>query len=105
MKTTDLIIRRSTDADRAALRRLATLDSGEYHGEPMLVAVQAGELVAAVPIGYEGRPFADPFVRTAGVVELLLLRAAQLRAESASPTVRSIVRRTSHALAAAIATR
>ncbi len=101
---TTLTIRRSTDADRRALHRLALLDSGYYDGQPMLMAEQDGELVAAVPAEQGGRAFADPFVPTAPVVDVLSMRAAQLRSEAASAP-RSIVRRTSHALAAAIATR
>ena len=46
---------------------------------PVLVAEQAGILVAAVPLR-GGRSIADPFTPSADIVRLLELRRTQLRA-------------------------
>jgi hypothetical protein len=73
-----LRIRQADPVDEAAVRRLAQLDSAEApHGE-LLVAESGDELVAALPVD-GGRPVADPFRRTTEAVELLRLRARQLR--------------------------
>jgi hypothetical protein len=70
-------VRRSSDADRVALRRLAALDSKDEPQGPVILAEVDGELVAAVPFD-GGAPIADPFRPTADVVSLLELRAAQV---------------------------
>ena len=71
-------IRPARQADEDAIERLAQLDTAERpHGE-LLLAERDGEVVAALPLD-GGRPVADPFRRTAGAVELLALRARQLR--------------------------
>jgi hypothetical protein len=73
-----LKIRNADPVDEAAIARLAQLDSAEApHGE-LLVAESGDEVVAALPVD-GGRPVADPFRRTAEAVELLRLRARQLR--------------------------
>jgi hypothetical protein len=84
----DFIIREAQPVDDAALRRLAALDGiAAYPEEPgrgrvprgrLLVAEADGRLVAAVPLS-GGPAIADPFRKTAGLVSLLGLRAAQLR--------------------------
>jgi hypothetical protein len=73
-------IRRLTDSegDRAALRRLAELDSGTELGGQVLVAEIEGSILAAIAVA-EGDVLADPFSRTAELRSLLELRAAQLR--------------------------
>ena len=72
-------IRRSSGADRAALQRLAQLDSRRLADGELLVAEVDGELRAALPLG-GGGAIADPFRPTAALVSLLAMRAAQLRA-------------------------
>ena len=72
-------IRLATSDDHPALVRLAALDSGEVPFRPALVAELDGELVAALSLR-GGRPLADPFRRSAEIVELLELRARQLAA-------------------------
>src|SRR5262249_36299925 len=57
-------IRRSHVSDRAALRRLAQLDSQRLADGELLVAEVDGELRAAVPLA-GGGPIADPFRPTA----------------------------------------
>jgi hypothetical protein len=71
-----ITIRRSNGSDLIALRRLAALDDRRApHGDAMLGFVD-GELRAAVTL--DGRKaLADPFVRTAELVELLRAWIAQ----------------------------
>ena len=83
MSTTDtqLTIRTLDRDDEEALRRLAGRDSATSPSLPALGAELDGELVAALSLSDpSGRPLADPFVATAGAVELLRMRAAQLHA-------------------------
>ena len=76
--TDEVTIRRSTPADRAAVLRLAALDSKRHDGGALVLAERGGELLAAVPLA-GGPALADPFRPTAEIVALLELRAAQLR--------------------------
>ena len=66
------------DDDRA-LRRLAALDCALPPALPALVAEVDGELRAALSL-VNGHVVADPFHRTAELVDLLLARARQLAA-------------------------
>jgi hypothetical protein len=66
--------------DREAIVRLAQLDSRREPTGTLLVAESDAGIVAAVPLG-GGDAVADPFVRTAELVEVLRLRAAQLSSE------------------------
>jgi hypothetical protein len=88
-----IAIRRATEEDRAVLRRLAALDSAPAPCGEVLVAELGGEPQAAIEIA-SGATIADPFRANAHLVELLGVRAAQLREANASP------RRRAHALAA-----
>jgi hypothetical protein len=63
--------------DAPDLLRLAQLDSAEPPREPVLVAEVSGRLTAALSLS-EDRIVADPFVLTAGTIELLRARARQL---------------------------
>jgi hypothetical protein len=79
------------------------LDSARPPTGPALVAVADSRLLAALPLG-SGRPIADPFEPTAGIVALLELRAKQIAATPErrgwTERVRSLVRpRPSHARA------
>lgn len=65
-------------ADERALRRLAALDCTLPLATPALVAEVDGELRAALSL-VNGHVIADPFYRTAELVDLLLARARQLR--------------------------
>ena len=62
-------IKLSTGADRERIRRLAELDSKPVPDGDVLVAEVNGRLVAAM--GMDGRMVADPFERTASVVQVL----------------------------------
>jgi hypothetical protein len=75
-----IVIRPDRPEDQPALARLAGLDCARVPATPLLVAEVAGELRAALSLG-DGQTIADPFHRTASLVELLTLRAAQLRGE------------------------
>ena len=74
-----VVIRPAHDADIAPLHDLAELDSAAPLTGAVLVAVVDGVAWAALSLA-DGRVIADPFIPTAGAVELLRLRAAQLRA-------------------------
>lgn len=74
-----LVIRRSTDHDRAALARLAQLDSAPPPHGGYLLAEEGGELRAAMPVD-GGRPLADPFHQTDDLLAMLELRVARSRA-------------------------
>jgi hypothetical protein len=85
-----IAIRCATPADAGAIRRLAALDSTSVPSGDMLLAVVDGELRAAIEVA-SGTTIADPFHRTADVVDLIAVRAARLRADavrSSKPAVR-----------------
>lgn len=74
-----VVIRHAAAADEPALARLAALDERpELPGGDRLIGELGGRIVAALDVR-SGRAVADPFVPTSGVVELLGLRAAQVR--------------------------
>jgi hypothetical protein len=80
---TPLVIRLAVAGDEATLRQLAHLDSARPLQGPALIAEQGGSAVAAVAV-IDGSVVADPFVATTNIVEILLLRAAQLRQAAAT---------------------
>src|SRR4051794_20182619 len=88
---TDIVIRRADASDARALSWLAALDSAPrpLAGPDVLIAEVAGQVVAAL-IG--GRAIADPFQPTAGLVELLHIRALQLFPSEPSPRPRRRLR-------------
>jgi hypothetical protein len=73
-----LKIRQAAPVDEAAIARLAQLDSAATPQGELLLAESGDEVVAALPVA-GGRPITDPFRKTAEVVDLLRLRARQLR--------------------------
>jgi hypothetical protein len=74
-----VVIRPARDAELAQLHDLAELDSAAPLAGPVLVAAVDGALWAALALD-DDRVIADPFRPTAGAVELLRMRVAQLRA-------------------------
>ena len=70
-------LRQASAADAKRLRHLAELDSAQPPAGSALVAEVDGRVRAALPLD-GGAPIADPFHRSAELVELLRLRAAQL---------------------------
>jgi hypothetical protein len=75
---TRVTLRWAGAADRVGLGVLAELDSAEAPCGPTLVAEVDGRLRAALPLDGSA-PLADPFHRGSELIELLRLRAWQLR--------------------------
>ena len=73
-----VLIRRAVANDEPEIARLSALDERELPAGERLVAELGGRIVAALDVR-SGRSIADPFVPTSGIVELLGLRAAQVR--------------------------
>ena len=73
-----LTVRPATPADQPALRRLGALDSAQPLRGAVLLAPADGEPVAALALA-DGRVTADPFEPTALAVDLLRMRARELR--------------------------
>ena len=82
--TSEVTVRLADHTDSRALLELAALDSAQVPAGALVLAASDGEIVAAVPVD-GGRPIADPFRGTAMLVEMLELRAAQMRRRSAEP--------------------
>lgn len=76
--TKTLIVREATTEDTHALRRLAQLDTAPVPAGRLLVASDGQELAAAVRVA-DGEAIANPFRHTAATVELLPMRASQVR--------------------------
>jgi hypothetical protein len=74
-----ITIRHSSAADELALRELAELDGRPAPSGPVLLAEIDGRLAAAVAVE-NGAAVADPFQRTASLVELLQAQAKRERA-------------------------
>jgi hypothetical protein len=74
-----VLIRAARGSDGPALGRLAALDSRPLPEGELLIAETDDEVVAALSLE-TGARVADPFRRTADVVDLLALRAKRLRA-------------------------
>jgi|1186.fasta_scaffold05904_2 hypothetical protein len=85
MNTTAISIRPARSDDFTSLWSVATLDSAVLPPEPLMVAEEDGQMVAALSLA-SGDAVADPFRRTAEAVALLKLRASQVpRADRARP--------------------
>jgi hypothetical protein len=87
IQMTAVTIRPAVDSDRAALDRLAALDSARPLHGAVLVAEVEGEHVAAIEAA-TGRAIADPFRPTAHLVDLLSRRVAAMRAADCRPRPR-----------------
>jgi hypothetical protein len=83
----DVSIRYAGSCDAQALAALATLDSKDGLGGDVLLAEVDGVPVAALAVD-DGAHVADPFRPTLDLVQMLELRAAQIRA-AAAPARRS----------------
>jgi len=74
-----VLIRPASANDELDIARLAALEERpELAGGERLVGELGGRVVAALDVR-SGRSVADPFVPTSAIVELLGLRAAQVR--------------------------
>ena len=76
--TNDVELRLCRTADDPQLDRLSELEGRPVPYGRMVVAAVGGRIVAALPLA-GGEPLRDPFARTAHLLPLLELRAAQLR--------------------------
>ena len=85
-----VIIRPAYPDDATALERLAALDSSRPLRGPVLIAERDGRPMAALDV-HNGRAVADPFARTADLVALLRMRAADTATQSGRP--RELLRR------------
>ena len=74
----DVTVRLADYPDAPALVRLAALDGASVPDGPVLLAEAGSQTVAALPLG-GGPAIADPFHRTTALVEMLDLRARQLK--------------------------
>src|SRR5262249_37196637 len=74
-----IVIRYSRESDQTALERLALLDSRRLPPGSFLLAMVAGELVAAAPLEIDAEPLSDPFRPTEDIRQLLPLRGANIR--------------------------
>ena len=90
--TATIMIRPAYADDRAALARLAALDSSAVPAGPLLLAEVDDELRAALSIT-DGLVIADPFFPTLDLVELLRTHAAALTADRGSRRRRRPARR------------
>lgn len=76
--TSDVELRLCRVGDDPELEQLAELDGSKVPDGRLVIAAVRGKIVAALPIA-GGPALADPFKRTAHILPLLELRAAQLR--------------------------
>jgi hypothetical protein len=76
--TPDVTVRLARSSDTRQLFSLAALDSASVPQGDVIVAESRGRIVAALPLA-GGPAIADPFHRTAALVQMLELRARQLR--------------------------
>jgi hypothetical protein len=94
-------LRMATADDAGRVRTLAQLDSAPVPSGPLLIAEIDGRLLAARPLD-GSTPIADPFHRSAGVLQLLRLRAEQLSDEPRrrrgplATTLSALERRSTH---------
>lgn len=76
--TRDVELRLCRIADDPQLERLSVLAERPLPNGRLVIAAVAGQIVAALPLA-GGPALRDPFARTAHLMPLLELRAAQLR--------------------------
>lgn len=91
----DVSLRLGRMSDDPILERLAAFEGREVHRGRHLVAEVDGEVVAALPLA-GGEYIADPFRRTAHLLPLMRLRAAQLYTPARPRTAKTIAGRVLH---------
>src|SRR3954471_18307793 len=89
--STAYTIRRATEDDAPALRRLAALDSRPALTHPVLIGELDGVPAAALALA-AGRLAATPFLRTGALVVHLRLRAIGLLAYEREPQLAARIR-------------
>lgn len=80
MTDSTLTLKLATTADEGDLRRLAALDTSPAPATPALVASENGKSIAALSL-VDGTEVADPFAASHAALEILRVRAAQIRGE------------------------
>lgn len=85
-----IVIRLAGHDDATALHTLAALDSRLPLAGPAMLAEVDGTVRAALDLS-DGSVAADPFVRTAEIVEMLRLRARRLEGEQPTTSIRDRV--------------
>jgi hypothetical protein len=88
---TPILIRRASDDDATALRRLAALDGARLPDGDLLVAEVDGEPKAALRIA-DSAYVADPFFASKELIGLLDVRAKRLRRDEFSRADRARTR-------------
>lgn len=83
--TSELTIRRISEADATELRRLSELEGRSIPTAPVLAAEHAGRLIAAVSIAHPAEALADPFRPSERAVELLRFRVRQIPGSGRHP--------------------
>jgi hypothetical protein len=87
-----VIIRFATASDRLWIERLAELDSADVPAGAILIGELRKRPVVAVSLS-NGNAVADPFVATHEVLELVRMRAAQLKFRSRSAPLQRVLGR------------
>ena len=87
--TPTIAIRPATHTDGPVLTRLAALDSAPVPFGPTLIAEADGHPRAALALA-DGAVVADPFARTAELVELLKVHATAVSEESERSATRQL---------------
>jgi hypothetical protein len=82
-RVSPVTVRETTRADAEALARLAALDSSHTPAQPALVAEVGDQPLAAIST-VDGSVVADPFHRTAELIEMLRVRAGLTGARNGS---------------------
>lgn len=85
-------IRPARHDDERALTRLGQLDSALVPATPLLLAIEGGELRAAISLA-TGGVIADPFAPTARLVELLRTQATAQPRRPRTPSRLRLTRR------------
>ena len=98
-KLHEMVLRADRPTDEATLRQLAALDSSRPLRGRALVAELDGRPVAAIGLD-DQRVVADPFVKTADVVELLKVRAERMQPALVAERRTGFIGRFRHAHAA-----
>jgi hypothetical protein len=79
LPASSVTVRLATSADRGAVEHLAELEQTSPPAAPVLLGVVMERPVAALSLS-DNRVVADPFTPTRDLVELMRLRARQMRA-------------------------
>jgi hypothetical protein len=87
-----IVIRLASHSDARALSDLAALDSRRPLAGPAMLAEVDGVVRAALDLS-DGSVAADPFVRSAELLDLLRLRARRLQGEQPARSLRTALGR------------